>query len=140
MAAMPPSASFPVGLEHLDSSRPPAGFKRSPNNDYWILEKPIEKSSNDRQDYQMIRLDNGLEATLVSSESIDVAGGSLLCKRLGSSWTPYVHPAPKPRNATLKQVNRLNGPDWRTLMSISCFKDPPNIRKRTNTKMSVGLG
>ena len=77
---MEPTATFPVGLEHLDSSRPPSGFERSPNNEYWILQTPIEKSPNDKQNYQMIRLDNGLEAMLVSSESIDVAGAACSVK------------------------------------------------------------
>lgn len=42
-----------------------------------VYDMPIEKSQQDDRDYRIIRLDNGLEATLIHDATADKAAASL---------------------------------------------------------------
>lgn len=44
---------------------------------YSIFTKPIQKSEQDDRDYRIIRLENGLEATLIHDSKADKAAASL---------------------------------------------------------------
>lgn len=57
------SASFPEGLEHLDSRRLVDGYED--RGSHALYTRSIVQSPNDECKYRLIRLPNGLEAMLV---------------------------------------------------------------------------
>jgi insulysin len=62
--------AYPRGYEHFDPSRLVEGYTATKHG-YALYDRPIPKSANDQREYRLIRLDNGLEACLVSDKAAD---------------------------------------------------------------------
>jgi hypothetical protein len=83
-------------FDHLDGKRPPKGYEPASAHGgipHHVFSAPLKKSELDERSYRMIRLDNGLEALLVSDPKTDKAAASL-CVRVGHLSDPVGPVAP----------------------------------------------
>lgn len=96
--ATPASAASPLAdalrispyFDHLDGKNVPQGYKAAPAIDgqtFHIWDKEVQKSELDDRQYRLIRLENGMEALLVSDSTTDKAAASL-CVRVGHLSDP----------------------------------------------------
>lgn len=71
-------SAYPAGYEHYDADLVSSDFEPTKNG-FTVYKRDIAKSPNDKRDYRLIRLPNGLEAMLVSDKESDkVSLGSIL--------------------------------------------------------------
>jgi insulysin len=77
-------------FDHLNGEKPPKGYKPTETSNgtrFFVWQSPLRKSELDERAYRMIRLENGLEALLVSDPTTDKAAASL-CVRVGHLSDP----------------------------------------------------
>ena len=94
----PLSAKFPQDFSAYDATRIPDDFfvRSGKHGHHWAeYTKPIEKSENDKRDYKLIRLDNGVRSDLALPLI-----QSLICM-LSRRWRSCSFPTPKPTKRLL---------------------------------------
>jgi hypothetical protein len=74
----PPFPRSPIFRAHM-ATTVPEWQRVSPDSipPFFVFNKPIQKSLQDDREYRIIRLENGLHATLVHDASADSAAASL---------------------------------------------------------------